>query len=167
MRAVANRCQADGMGPRCVHVGAPAQVPSSPRARLLGPRRPRRGASPMRVDMTDTNDRPRAELQDALASLASIVLGDAPLHDVLTEVATIAADLVPGAETVSVTLLDADGGAHTEASSGPLALTLDQSQYDTAEGPCLHAARTRTVVVIDEMASEERWSDYCAAAAAK
>src|SRR6478609_11113228 len=117
--------------------------------------------------MTQDERQQRTELQDALASLASIVVGDAPLHDVLSRVADIACDLVPGAETVSVTLLDDDGGAHSEAYTDPFALALDQSQYSTGEGPCLHAANTRTVVIIDDMATEKRWPDYCPKAAAK
>src|SRR6478735_7825234 len=119
------------------------------------------------VKMDNEERRTRTELQDALASLASIVVGDAPLPEVLANVAKITADLVPGAETVSVTLVDADGSAHSEAFTDPFALTLDQSQYANGEGPCLHAAVTRTVVVIDDMATDPRWPEYCPEAAVK
>ena len=51
-------------------------------------------------------------------------------------------------------------GAVTVASSDALANAVDEVQYDAGQGPYLEALRTRTVIRVDDMADEQRWSSY-------
>jgi GAF domain-containing protein len=44
-------------------------------------------------------------------------------------------------------------------------LRVDSEQYDAGEGPCLHSARTRTVVLVDAADAVHRWPRFAAAAA--
>jgi GAF domain-containing protein len=44
-------------------------------------------------------------------------------------------------------------------------LRVDSEQYDAGEGPCLHSARTRTVVLVDAADALHRWPRFAAAAA--
>ena len=95
-----------------------------------------------------------------LAELGRIVLADTSLEQVLERVATLARSVVPGVMEASVTLVVGDRPG-TPAFTGPLALDLDEGQYESGFGPCLDAARGGEVMVVEDMASETRWPDYC------
>jgi GAF domain-containing protein len=57
-----------------------------------------------------------------------------------------------------------DGRPITATSSDARANALDESQYETDQGPCLHSMRTGQIVVISDMATEVRWPSYMARA---
>ncbi|MCI2237877.1 GAF and ANTAR domain-containing protein [Paenibacillus sp. TRM 82003] len=97
--------------------------------------------------------------------LAGILLAGRELDAVLTDVVTTARRALPGAEAVSITLLRGDK-AFTAAHDGKMALDADEMQYARGYGPCLDAGRAGQVFVVEEMATEERWPDYCRHAAA-
>jgi GAF domain-containing protein len=46
------------------------------------------------------------------------------------------------------------------ACSDPIASQADDVQYQTGDGPCLHAARTGTEVRIDEIPGDPRWPQF-------
>jgi GAF domain-containing protein len=96
---------------------------------------------------------------EAFAELGRIKLGETDLPGVLTRVSGLARRTIPGAEEVSVTFLGQEG-AHTAAFTGPLALHLDELQYEYGHGPCLAAARDAAVVTVSDMSTEVRWPDW-------
>jgi GAF domain-containing protein len=96
---------------------------------------------------------------DAFAELGRIKLADTDLHGVLTRVAELARSTVPGALEVSVTLVGGKG-AHTAAFTGPLALELDERQYEAGHGPCLDASAAAATFSIPDMVGERRWPDW-------
>lgn len=97
--------------------------------------------------------------KEAYRSLATIVLVDRPLGEVLDEIARVAHDWLPGAEATSITLAREDR-AWTAAFSGPLGMAADELQYEEGYGPCMDAARTGLPMVVDDMRTEERWPSY-------
>jgi hypothetical protein len=92
-----------------------------------------------------TSQTPRnPEPQDAAAALLQLgrlSLRELSMESLLQTVADLAATALPGDLEASVTLL-VKGLPSTVASTGPLALDLDEAQYEQDHGPCLHAART-------------------------
>jgi GAF domain-containing protein len=106
----------------------------------------------------ELHDSPSADLTEAVAALASIVLGDLSFDAVLERSASIAKRTIPGADEVSVTVQN--GQPVTAAFTGTLALTVDESQYDAGYGPCLDAIRLGQTVTVDDQASEPRWPEY-------
>jgi hypothetical protein len=44
-------------------------------------------------------------------------------------------------------------------------LRVDSEQYEAGEGPCLHAARTRSIVLVDAVDAVDSWPRFAAAAA--
>jgi GAF domain-containing protein len=50
-----------------------------------------------------------------------------------------------------------EAGKRTTAASDPVVEQADARQYELDEGPCLTAARERTLVRIDDLHSERRW----------
>jgi GAF domain-containing protein len=73
-------------------------------------------------------------------SLSRLVYADRPIAHTLETMAVLATQALGESPEVSLTLLDRDRG-RTAATSGPVALELDERQYETGTGPCLDAAR--------------------------
>jgi GAF domain-containing protein len=101
----------------------------------------------------------------AFAEFGRIRLGETDLHGVLTRVAELAQDALPGADQVSITLVR-DGHPYTAAYTGEIALHLDERQYEGHAGPCLQAADGKTTVSVPDTATDTRWDGWAAKAAA-
>lgn len=98
-------------------------------------------------------------VDDLLRDLSRVVLADRALDEVLTDITVIAARGIPGAESVSTTLLR-DEKPFTAAHSGEMALLADELQYAEGYGPCMDAGRAGVVLRIDDMLTEQRWPAY-------
>ena len=107
----------------------------------------------------------RLEPTAAFAELGRISLAENDLHGVLSRVADLALRTVPGAEEVSMTLVRG-GAAETAAYTGPLALVLDEWQYQRGAGPCLAAAAERATVSAPDLAGDQRWPEWAERAVA-
>lgn len=105
--------------------------------------------------------RPTAE---ALERLGRLSLRDLSMESLLQTVAELATSAMPGDTESSVTLL-VKGRPATVASTGQLALDLDETQYACGQGPCLHAARSGELTEITDTRSETRWPRYTSRAA--
>ncbi|WP_233488612.1 GAF and ANTAR domain-containing protein [Blastococcus sp. TF02-09] len=81
------------------------------------------------------------------------------MDSLLQTVADVSKSVMPGTPEVSVTLLVKDRPTMM-ASTGRLATVLDERQYERDHGPCLHAARTGTVVEVADARLDPRWRDY-------
>lgn len=106
----------------------------------------------------ELHETPSTSVANAVAALASIVLGDVSFDAVLAHSAEIAKRTIPGADEVSVTVQN--GQPTTAAFTGTLALNVDESQYETGYGPCLDAIRLGQTITVDDQTSEPRWPEY-------
>lgn len=95
----------------------------------------------------------------AFAELGRINLAETDLPQVLSRVAELAKQTIPGAAEVSVSLVQG-GRASTAAFTGELALHLDETQYEKGYGPCLAATVGGETVMIADMTREDRWPAY-------
>ncbi|MCZ2858746.1 GAF and ANTAR domain-containing protein [Blastococcus sp. VKM Ac-2987] len=100
-------------------------------------------------------------MDDALRELSRVALGGRELADVLGDITAIAARVIPGAESVSTTLIRGEK-AFTAAHAGAMSLEADELQYEEGSGPCIDAGRGGVVLRIDDVRTEERWPDYMA-----
>ena len=100
-------------------------------------------------------------VDDLLRDLTRVVLADRALEEVLTEITEIAARGIPGAESVSTTLMRGEK-PFTAAYSGDMALQADELQYAEGFGPCMDAGRGGVVLRVDDMLTEQRWPKYAA-----
>lgn len=101
----------------------------------------------------------RLTREQVLSRLAVLDLGSGDLAATLGEIAHLAVQALPGAAEVSVTLIR-DDRPMTPASTGAVAVELDERQYELGHGPCLDAAQSGATLVITDMATETRWPDY-------
>jgi GAF domain-containing protein len=105
-------------------------------------------------------------VQPAFDELARITFAQGSLESVLSTITELASRILPGEPVTSVTIIR-PRGATTVASSGPLALELDETQYRLGSGPCLSAASTgRTAELLDTRNTPE-WPEFAAVAAAR
>jgi GAF domain-containing protein len=104
-------------------------------------------------------DRQRIQPQDAFAELAKITLSEQSLDSVMTTIAGLTKRTIPGASEVSVTIVKG-GKPTTVASTGQLAIELDERQYERGYGPCLAAVEGGEPVLINDMAGEHRWAQW-------
>ncbi|MBB4964930.1 AmiR/NasT family two-component response regulator [Saccharothrix violaceirubra] len=117
----------------------------------------------MSIDDVPTNQLDEASA--ALEELVGILAADQSLSDALQQLAESAARVIPDAQNVSVTVLDADGSGHTAAATDQVVVAIDRDQYAAGEGPCLEAAATKRPVRVTAEGGRERWPAFAAAAA--
>ena len=91
-----------------------------------------------------------------LAEAARSVAGNAEVRDALQSVVDLAVTTC-GCVGASVTLVRADGGVETTASSGGLVEQADEMQYALDEGPCLRAAEQGGAYLIVDAMTDSRW----------
>jgi hypothetical protein len=102
---------------------------------------------------------PAADARAAFAELGRLSFEDTSMHALLQRVVELSQQVVPGVAEASVTVVLKDK-ASTAASTGELALALDQAQYARGDGPCLEAAVGQEIREISDMRQETRWPDY-------
>ncbi|WP_250036658.1 GAF and ANTAR domain-containing protein [Paractinoplanes maris] len=99
------------------------------------------------------------------ARLGRVKLSETSLDDVLSQVAAVARQALPGAADVSITLVRPDG-PYTAACTGDLARVLDERQYEHHRGPCLQAAAEHRTISVPDTAGDTRWAGWAPRAAA-
>jgi GAF domain-containing protein len=95
----------------------------------------------------------------AAAELQELLLATEDITGFLDQLVTLAVKVLPGDLFCGITLRR-DRGAMTVASSDARAGQVDEIQYGHDEGPCLHSLHTGEVVVVDDLASDDRWGAY-------
>lgn len=88
------------------------------------------------------------------------LLAQAPdLDAFLDRLVRLAARAVPAAIACGITLRR-NGRPFTVASSDTFAAQIDELQYESDEGPCLHALRSGKTVHVDDLVAERRWDRF-------
>ena len=77
--------------------------------------------------------------------------------ETLDAVVDAAVDAIPGAEHASISVTARRHQGTTLAWTSAVAREVDQSQYDTSEGPCLDALYAHVTVRADDLRREPRW----------
>jgi transcriptional regulator with GAF, ATPase, and Fis domain len=123
---------------------------------------------------TEDNNRPHPSPRDTSADNEDISAGITELHTVLLdtesidkfvqELAVQAAQLVSGSLSCGITLRRG-GQNSTVACSDELATEVNDLQYQLLEGPILTALKDGIEVRAGDLASEDRWPRFAAAAA--
>lgn len=98
--------------------------------------------------MTTTSDPARpGELDAAMEALARLDLGTQSLSATLQLVAELAKRALPEVDETSITLLRGER-AHTAVFTSPIAVRLDERQYESGFGPCLDCAATGATILL-------------------
>lgn len=99
-----------------------------------------------------------------MAKLAQTISMPRAVDEILSDVASTAVDLIPGADTAGVLLIHGNGTFESLGDMGELPAKLDKLQHDFAQGPCAQAAVADTIVRTDDFRTDTRWPKYSPAA---
>lgn len=105
----------------------------------------------------------REDLASVFGRLQSLLISLDNIETFLQQVTELASLVVEPPVSCGITVRQ-DGQPLTVASTDARAEALDETQYATSEGPCLHALRTGETVNIPDMDKEVRWPEYGGAA---
>jgi GAF domain-containing protein len=103
-------------------------------------------------------------LAKAVDVLAGFVNYGGDLEEALDQLLVLGRDTV-GSSMATLTIRDQHGKPTTAVLTSPLALPLDEVQYDNDNGPCLDAARLRSVFRVDDTETDLRWPEFASVAA--
>ena len=92
----------------------------------------------------------------AFAELARMEVNRGSAEDMLRGIAELAKRSLGQVEDVSLTVI-VDGHPRTVVFTGPLAVDLDERQYELGYGPCLDAAKSGQSIVVD---TDDEHSSY-------
>jgi transcriptional regulator with GAF, ATPase, and Fis domain len=107
-----------------------------------------------------------AELGRMLVRIGRSVADEEDLLELLQQFVEIAHEAIDGADSSGVTIA-MGGRTYTAVHTDERTLKVDTEQYDADQGPCLHAARSGEIVLVDAEEAQERWPRFCAAARAQ
>lgn len=82
----------------------------------------------------------------------------------MQQIAVTAKVAMAAVDEASITFTRGDDTGWTVACTGDLALSLDEAQYATGNGPCMDASQAGEVLIIEDFHQETRWPDYIARA---
>ena len=120
--------------------------------------------------LPSTADTGSADGEDGLAlqlsEFARSVHQEPDTRGTLAEIVRAAVELIPGCDEGSISVVISRRKVSSQAASGDLPAVVDALQEGLGEGPCLDAAYEQTTVRVPDLASEQRWPRFSAAAAA-
>jgi transcriptional regulator with GAF, ATPase, and Fis domain len=119
------------------------------------------------ADRTESADSAYSPLARQFAEFSRRLLTAGTVADALSHVAVAGAEILPGADLVSVTLRTGDGHLYTPVETAPLGTDLDELQNRFNEGPCLDAARSPGPAYrhSHDLAADPEWPRFGPAAA--
>jgi GAF domain-containing protein len=107
---------------------------------------------------------PSRDIAAALAEAAQAINSPRTLEDTLDAILRAAQRNVPGFDEAGISIVHRDGKVETQAGTGRLVWHLDNVQTEVGAGPCIDLLRDEPVVVLERLASNERWPRYVAEA---
>ena len=110
--------------------------------------------------MSPMSDSDRFRLADAMADTADRLDEEQSLDDALDAAVHTVLGAVPGVDHASVTRRHSNGRLETAAATDQLVRDLDELQYETGEGPCVHALTTGQSPVIDQRDDPDQWPRF-------
>jgi GAF domain-containing protein len=117
------------------------------------------------VDATPApNAAERRDPLHAFAELALITVNADPPGQTLRRVAELAKQSLAGVQDVSLTVIE-DGRPRSVVFTGPLAIDLDERQYELGFGPCLDAAKTGETIIVDTGSDDPPYREFARTAA--
>jgi transcriptional regulator with GAF, ATPase, and Fis domain len=105
------------------------------------------------------------DLAQQLTEVARSLQGRDNTDQMLDELVRAAVALIPGVDEGSIRVVMDRSAVTSQSPSGDLPQRVDALQEELGEGPCLDAAFDQQTVRVPDMAHEERWPRFAAAAA--
>lgn len=107
---------------------------------------------------------PLDELTLTLARIRGLLLTQEKVDRAMQLLAEGVRDAFPGSSGVGVSLVDEDGNGSSTGATDPVVLKADTAQYESGQGPCLHAWESQRTVVVHDAGADDRWPLWSPAA---
>ena len=107
---------------------------------------------------------PDPNLRERMAGLARDLRSYDSSRDTLQHIVDAAVELVDGCDSAGISLAGRDGSIITSACTDDTTRRADELQQELGEGPCMDAAWREHVVSARNLAADERWPAWGAAA---
>jgi GAF domain-containing protein len=104
------------------------------------------------------------ELAAVFARMSGLLLSGETVATALSLITSLAKEAFEDSGGAGVTLLDEDGARVSAAATDEVVEQADRLQYELGQGPCLTAWARGIVVRVDDVAEDERWPEWSAAA---
>jgi len=101
------------------------------------------------------------EAQTELVGLQNALLNTDSVEQFLHELAVLSTSVVADGLSCGMSLRQRGRSIHAAACSDPLASAADQVQFQTGDGPGLHAVRHVRPVRVDDTSQQDRWPRFC------
>jgi GAF domain-containing protein len=101
------------------------------------------------------------EVHADLIGLQNALLNTSNMDQFLHELAVLSTRVVADGLCCGMSLRRRGQAPAAVACTDPLAAQADEAQYQTGDGPCLHAIRRRERVHIDDTTRHDRWPRFC------
>lgn len=105
------------------------------------------------------------EFVPGLTQLTSLLLSVENVEEALRHLARMTVIVIPDGPSCAITV-NRPGKATTIVHAGPVHASVTNLQYESGQGPCLEAMRTRSRVVVQDLTAERRWEEWPQAAVA-
>jgi GAF domain-containing protein len=113
----------------------------------------------LRLLLIGESEQQDADLATSLSELSQLSAGRFGLVDLLTKVATMAVQAIPGADGAGLTLLEPHR-ADIIVKSTDFVREIDDIQYSIGQGPCISAAQTGTTMRSGSLGGDQRWPRF-------
>lgn len=99
------------------------------------------------------------EAARAFADLAEVVYSESEPDHVLDAIVRVTAQLVPGADHVTISSLEADAQLRTRAASDDVGRLMDRLESETRQGPCVDSIVKDSVQRDEDIAKHSTWPE--------
>lgn len=106
-----------------------------------------------------------ADIAAGLTELSALLLSVEEIEEALDHLARMAVQIIPDGPSCGITVIQ-DGRPTTIVYTGTVPSSVHEDQFALGEGPCPEALRMQSPVVVQDLATEERWGEYPRAALA-
>lgn len=103
---------------------------------------------------------PLDELSTVIARIQGLLLTEEKVDRAVRLLARAIKDSVSGATGAGVSLLDSRGRRTSSASTDEVVTLADALQYELGHGPCLTAWAMEETVIVQDVATDPRWSEW-------
>ena len=97
------------------------------------------------------------DITRAFTELADIVYSGANGQEALDAVVRVTAQVMPGADHVSISTLDSGAQLHTRAATDDVARLMDRLETEAQQGPCIDSIRKESVQRDEDIAASTAW----------
>ncbi|WP_165968674.1 GAF and ANTAR domain-containing protein [Arthrobacter crusticola] len=106
---------------------------------------------------------PLDDLTTVFARLKGLLLTESKAGTAIGALAEAVKKSVVGSLGAGVSLIDPQGRARSTGYTDQIVARADELQYDLGQGPCLTAWAAGSTEQIDDISTETRWPEWCAA----